>query len=59
MALTNNDILKKLRVAVQLRDDDIIEILKFDKLIFCFNNFVYHIINLVYYLLGSTTTSIV
>ena len=28
MALTNNDILKKLRVALQLRDDDIIEILK-------------------------------
>ena len=28
MALTNNDILKKLRVALQLRDDDIVEILK-------------------------------
>lgn len=27
MALTNNDVLKKLRVALQLRDDDIIEIL--------------------------------
>ncbi|HEY5499183.1 MAG TPA: DUF1456 family protein [Bacteroidales bacterium] len=27
MALTNNDILKKLRVALQLRDDDIIHIL--------------------------------
>jgi uncharacterized protein YehS (DUF1456 family) len=27
MALTNNDILKKLRVALQLRDEDIIEIL--------------------------------
>ncbi len=27
MALTNNDIIKKLRVALQLRDDDIIEIL--------------------------------
>jgi len=27
MALTNNDIFKKLRVALQLRDDDIIEIL--------------------------------
>ena len=27
MALTNNDILKKLRVALQLRDDDIIKIL--------------------------------
>lgn len=27
MALSNNDILKKLRVALQLRDDDIIEIL--------------------------------
>lgn len=26
--LTNNDILKKLRVALQLRDDDIIKILK-------------------------------
>jgi len=26
--LTNNDILKKLRVALELRDDDIIEILK-------------------------------
>lgn len=26
--MTNNDILKKLRVALQLRDDDIIEILK-------------------------------
>ncbi|MCC6690988.1 MAG: DUF1456 family protein [Bacteroidia bacterium] len=28
MPLTNNDILKKLRVALQLRDDDIVEILK-------------------------------
>lgn len=28
MALTNNDILKKLRVALQLRDDQIVEILK-------------------------------
>ncbi len=28
MALTNNDIIKKLRVALQLRDEDIIEILK-------------------------------
>ena len=28
MALTNNDILKKIRVALKLRDDDIIEILK-------------------------------
>jgi hypothetical protein len=28
MALTNNDIIKKLRVALQLKDDDIIEILK-------------------------------
>ena len=28
MALTNNDILKKLRVALKLRDDDIVEILK-------------------------------
>lgn len=27
MALTNNDILKKLRVALQLRDSDIVEIL--------------------------------
>ena len=27
MALTNNDIIKKIRVALQLRDDDIIEIL--------------------------------
>lgn len=27
MALTNNDIMKKLRVALQLRDDDIIHIL--------------------------------
>ena len=27
MPLTNNDVLKKLRVALQLRDDDIIEIL--------------------------------
>lgn len=27
MALTNNDIIKKLRVALQLRDDEIIEIL--------------------------------
>lgn len=26
MALTNNDILKKLRVALKLRDDDIVEI---------------------------------
>tara|TARA_B110000503_G_scaffold92092_1_gene138929 strand:- start:15 stop:266 length:252 start_codon:yes stop_codon:yes gene_type:complete len=28
MALTNNDILKKLRVALKMRDDDIIEVLK-------------------------------
>ncbi len=28
MALTNNDILKKLRVALKFRDDDIIRILK-------------------------------
>jgi len=28
MALSNNDILKKLRVALKLRDDDIIEILR-------------------------------
>lgn len=28
MELTNNDIIKKLRVALQLRDDNIIEILK-------------------------------
>lgn len=28
MALTNNDILKSLRVALQLRDEDIIQILK-------------------------------
>ncbi|MBT6326681.1 MAG: DUF1456 family protein [Bdellovibrionales bacterium] len=28
MALTNNDILKKLRVALAYRDDDIIEVLK-------------------------------
>lgn len=28
MALTNNDIIKKLRVALELRDDDIVEILK-------------------------------
>lgn len=28
MALTNNDIFKKLRVALQLRDDEIIEICK-------------------------------
>lgn len=28
MALTNNDIMKKLRVALQMRDDDIIEVLK-------------------------------
>lgn len=28
MALTNNDILKKLRVALKLRDDDIVGILK-------------------------------
>lgn len=27
MALTNNDVLKKIRVALKLRDDDIIEIL--------------------------------
>lgn len=27
MALTNNDVLKKLRVALKLRDDDIVEIL--------------------------------
>ena len=28
MALTNNDIIKKLRVALQLRDEDIVDILK-------------------------------
>ena len=28
MALSNNDIIKKLRVALKLRDDDIVEILK-------------------------------
>ena len=28
MGLTNNDIFKKLRVALQLRDDQIVEILK-------------------------------
>lgn len=28
MALTNNDILKKIRVALKLRDDDIVEILR-------------------------------
>ena len=28
MALTNNDIIKKLRVALQLRDDEIVETLK-------------------------------
>lgn len=28
MALTNNDIIKKLRVALAYRDDDIIEVLK-------------------------------
>ena len=28
MALTNNDIFKKLRVALKLRDDDIVEICK-------------------------------
>ncbi len=28
MALTNNDILKKLRVALKFRDDDIIEVLR-------------------------------
>jgi len=28
MALTNNDIFKKLRVALQLRDDEIVDILK-------------------------------
>ncbi len=28
MALTNNDVLKKIRVALKLRDDDIIDILK-------------------------------
>ena len=27
MALTNNDILKKLRVALKMRDDDIVKIL--------------------------------
>ena len=27
MALTNNDVIKKLRVALKLRDDDIVEIL--------------------------------
>ena len=29
--MTNNDILKKLRVALMLRDDDIIAILKFGR----------------------------
>ncbi len=28
MGLTNNDILKKIRVALKLRDDDIVDILK-------------------------------
>lgn len=28
MALTNNDIMKKLRVALQMRDDEIVEVLK-------------------------------
>ena len=28
MGLTNNDILKKLRVALKMRDDDIIKVLK-------------------------------
>jgi uncharacterized protein YehS (DUF1456 family) len=28
MALSNNDVLKKIRVALKLRDDDIVEILK-------------------------------
>ncbi len=28
MALTNNDIFKKIRVALQLRDDEIVEILQ-------------------------------
>jgi hypothetical protein len=28
MSLTNNDIIKKIRVALRLRDDDIVEILK-------------------------------
>ncbi|TXB64575.1 DUF1456 family protein [Vicingus serpentipes] len=28
MGLTNNDVLKKIRVALKLRDDDIVEILK-------------------------------
>jgi uncharacterized protein YehS (DUF1456 family) len=28
MALSNNDIIKKLRVALKLRDDDIVEILR-------------------------------
>jgi len=28
MALTNNDVLKKIRVALKLRDDDIVNILK-------------------------------
>jgi uncharacterized protein YehS (DUF1456 family) len=28
MALTNNDVIKKIRVALQLRDDDIVAILK-------------------------------
>ena len=27
MALSNNDILKKLRVALKMRDDDIVEVL--------------------------------
>ena len=28
MALTNNDVLKKIRVALKLRDDDIVDILR-------------------------------
>ncbi|MDO9261943.1 MAG: DUF1456 family protein, partial [Flavobacteriaceae bacterium] len=28
MGLTNNDVIKKIRVALQLRDEDIVEILK-------------------------------
>ncbi len=28
MALSNNDVLKKIRVALKLRDDDIVDILK-------------------------------
>lgn len=28
MGLTNNDIMKKLRVALKMRDDDIVEVLK-------------------------------